>query len=75
MVLEIPIENDFVERIFSIMHNLWSDERNPLSVKMVKAEICTKINYSMTCSEFKNFVENNTKFINAAKSTDKYCFK
>ncbi len=31
----------------------------------------------MTCSEFKNFVANNTKSINinAAKSTDKYSFK
>jgi hypothetical protein len=47
-VLAIPIGNDFVERIFSILHNLWSDERNRLSVKMVKAEICTKVNYSMT---------------------------
>jgi hypothetical protein len=74
-VLAIPIGNDFVERIFSIMHNLWSDERNRLSVKMVKAEICTKVNYSMTCSEFKNVVANNTKFINAAESTDKYSFK
>jgi hypothetical protein len=42
---------------------------------MVKAEISTKTNYFMTCSEFKNFVANNTKFINAAKSTDKYSFK
>jgi hypothetical protein len=46
-----------------------------LSVKMVKAEICTKINYSMTFSEFKSFVANNTKFTNAVKSTDKYSFK
>ncbi len=29
----------------------------------------------MTCSEFKNFVANITKFINAAKSADKYSFK
>ncbi len=71
----IPIGNDFVERIFSIMHNFWSDERSHLSVKMVKGEICTKVNYSMTCSEFKNFVAINTKFISAAKSTYKYSFK
>ncbi len=64
-----------MERIFSIMYNLWSDERKRLSVKMVKSEICTKIDYSMSCSEFKNFVANNTKFINAAKSNDKYSFK
>jgi hypothetical protein len=35
----IPIRNDFVERIFSIMRNLWSDERNRLIVKMVKADM------------------------------------
>ncbi len=57
------------------MYNLWSDERNRLSVKMVRAEICTKVNYSMNCSEFKNSFANNTKFINAAKSTDKYSLK
>jgi hypothetical protein len=42
---------------------------------MFKGEIGTKVSYSMTCSEFKNFVANNTKFTNAAKSTDKYSFK
>ncbi len=29
----------------------------------------------IACSEFKNFFANNTKFINAAKSTDKYSLK
>jgi hypothetical protein len=42
---------------------------------MVKTEIGTEVNYSITCSEFKSFVANNTKFINAAKSTDKYSLK
>ena len=61
------------------MHNLWSEERNRLSVKMVKSEICTKVHYSMNLEfhslEFRNFVANNTKFINTAKSNDKYSFK
>jgi hypothetical protein len=29
-VMAIPIENDFVEHIFSVMKNLWTDERNRL---------------------------------------------
>jgi hypothetical protein len=29
-VMAIPIENDFVEHIFSVIKNLWTDERNSL---------------------------------------------
>ncbi len=31
-VMAIPIGSDFVERIFSVMKNLWTDERNRLSI-------------------------------------------
>jgi len=43
------------------MHNLWSDEINRLNVKTVKSKICTKVNYSMTYCEFRNFIANNAK--------------
>ena len=55
-VLSIPISNAFVERIFSIMNNLWTEERNNLSVPMVKAELCVRINYNMNCNEFLDFI-------------------
>ncbi|KAL4104819.1 hypothetical protein QTP88_020095 [Uroleucon formosanum] len=41
-IFSIPISNAFVERVFSLMGNLWSDERNRLSVEMVKSELCVK---------------------------------
>jgi hypothetical protein len=49
--------------------------RNRLSVKMVKAEICTKVNYSMTCSEFKNFVAQRFLLINILSSKLFSCIK
>jgi hypothetical protein len=73
-VMAIPIGNDFVERIFSVMKNLWTDERNRLSVAQVKAELCIKFNFSMTCPEFYNHISKDRKLIESAKSEKKYDF-
>jgi len=43
-ILSIRISNAFVERVFSLMENLLSEESNRLSVEMVKSELCVKIN-------------------------------
>jgi hypothetical protein len=74
-VLAIPIENDFVERIFSVMQNLWTDERNRMSINLVKAEICTRFNFSLSCYEFHEYVKNNSELLSAAKSDKKYKFR
>lgn len=69
----IPISNAYVERVFSIMKNM-SDERNSLDINMIKAEICIKLNYSMSCLAFANYVKTNRKLLAAAKSNKKYNF-
>ncbi|KAG6922670.1 zinc finger imprinted 3, partial [Chelydra serpentina] len=56
-VLAIPPSNRFVERIFSVMKNLWTDERNQLQVDMAKAELFVHFNYKMTCAEFAGFLK------------------
>ncbi|GFU75295.1 dimer_Tnp_hAT domain-containing protein [Trichonephila clavipes] len=38
-VCSVPVSNAFVERIFSVMGNVWTDERNHLAVNTVKNEI------------------------------------
>jgi hypothetical protein len=68
----IPIANDYVERIFSVIKNLWTDERNRMSIDLVKSEICIRFNYDMTCSQFYDYIKDNTKLLNAAKSSKKY---
>jgi hypothetical protein len=66
-VYTIPIANDFIESVFSTMKKVWKDDRSRINVDTIKAEICTKINFSMNCCEFKNFVLNNENLIKAAK--------
>ncbi|GFT64730.1 dimer_Tnp_hAT domain-containing protein [Trichonephila clavipes] len=39
-VCSVPVSNAFVERIFSVMGNVWTDERNRLAVNTVKSELC-----------------------------------
>lgn len=46
-VMAIPVSNAFTERVFSIMKNLMTDERNQLDISLIKAELCIKLNYSM----------------------------
>ena len=41
-VLAIPIGTNFVERVFTHMNKIWTDERNRMSIGLIKAEICIK---------------------------------
>ena len=56
VVLSIPVSNAFVERLFSIMNNLWTDERNQMSTNLVKAELSCRNNYDMSCEEFRQYL-------------------
>ncbi|GFW24695.1 hypothetical protein TNCV_2405581 [Trichonephila clavipes] len=38
-VCSVPVSNAFVERIFSVMGNVWTDERNRLAVNTVKTTL------------------------------------
>ncbi|KAI6656015.1 hypothetical protein LOD99_1749 [Oopsacas minuta] len=73
--LALPVSNAYVERIFSLMKNLWTDERNRLSTEMVKAELCVKLNYSLSCKDFYNFIRQEKRLLKIAKSSDKYFSK
>ena len=68
----IPISNASVERVFSIMKNILGDERNSLNNNTIKAEVCVKVNYSMNCSQFANFIKNEPQLLSAARSSKKY---
>jgi hypothetical protein len=74
-VMAIPIGNDFVERVFSHLHRIWTDDRNRLSIDLIKAEICIKNNFEFNCIEFKSYVKSNEKLLKSVKSQQKYDFK
>ena len=71
-VLSIPVSNAAIERVFSVMANLWSDERNRLTVESVRSELMIFFNLSYSCQEFKDIVSKNRRLINAARSDSKY---
>lgn len=76
-VLSVPVSNAYVERVFSIMNNLWTDERNLMRTDLVKAELCTKLNFDMSCQEFLEFItrEDQNALLACCQNTKKYNFK
>ncbi|GFV20521.1 uncharacterized protein TNCV_4142821 [Trichonephila clavipes] len=59
-------------RIFSVMGNVWTDERNSLAVNTVKSELCIFFNISSSCTEFKDAISTNKPLLKAVSSNAKY---
>ncbi|GFS98471.1 dimer_Tnp_hAT domain-containing protein [Trichonephila clavipes] len=74
-VCSVPVSNAFVERIFSVMGNVWTDERNRLAVNTVKSELCIFFNISSCCTEFKDVISTNKPLLKAVSSNAKYTKK
>lgn len=76
-VLSIPTSNAFCERIFSLLNNLWTKERNRMSMDTIKSELQTRINYDYSCAEMLTFLQSveGEKLLKQAKSNDKYTNK
>ena len=43
-----------MERVFSVMNGLWTNDRNRMSTELVKAEICLKMNLSVNSGILQN---------------------
>ena len=71
-VMCIAVGNDYVERVFSHMTRIWTDDRNRMSISLLRAEICIKNNFSHDCIQFKEFIKSKRNCIIAAKSNTKY---
>ncbi|GFS73799.1 uncharacterized protein TNCV_1458391 [Trichonephila clavipes] len=62
-------------RIFSVMGNVWTDERNRVAVNTVKSELCIFFNISSSCTEFKDAISTNRPLLKAASSNAKHTKK
>ncbi|GFW80719.1 dimer_Tnp_hAT domain-containing protein [Trichonephila clavipes] len=74
-VCSVPVSNVFVERIFSVMGNVWTDEKNRVAVNTVKSELCIFFNISSSCTEFKDAISTNKPLLKAVSSNAKYTKK
>ena len=71
-VLAIPVTNAHVERLFSAMNGLWTDDRNRMSTEL--AEICLKMNLNVNCQGFYKMAQENKRLLESARNSNKYKF-
>ncbi len=74
-VLSIPSSTGFVERIFSLMKNKWTDVWNKCSTDLIKSELIVTLNYEMSCSEFHTLALKDKQPLAAARAQKKYRWK
>jgi hypothetical protein len=68
----IPGTTASIERLFSRMNSLWTNEKNTLSVKTVKAMLIVKVFPNKDCVEFHNLVTHNHSLLEKIQSSEKY---
>uniref|UniRef100_A0A8C6U2L6 HAT C-terminal dimerisation domain-containing protein n=1 Tax=Neogobius melanostomus TaxID=47308 RepID=A0A8C6U2L6_9GOBI len=59
----LPGTNAPVERIFSIMNNTWTDERNRMGLDTLKELLITRVNFQYSCSEFYTRISDNRSLL------------
>ncbi|KAL4122741.1 hypothetical protein QTP88_015022 [Uroleucon formosanum] len=71
--LAIPGTNAAVERIFSTINVLWTDEKNRFLVETIKSIIIVKTHFkNLSCNEFYNILLKETRLLDEIGSAQKY---
>lgn len=68
----LPASNGPTERVFSISNNMWTSEKSQLKVDTLQSLLITKINFQMSCAEFRVFLSNRNDILKKIHSTEKY---
>ena len=71
-VLCIPGTNAVVKRIFSMMNDVWTNEKTQLSVDTLKGLLMIKANFKQSCSEFHTMLLSNNDLLQAIHFSKKY---
>lgn len=74
-ILSLPGTSASVERLFSIINDVWSTEKTRLDIKTLRDILYVRYNIKMSCLEFFNFIKNQSEILEQIGSTDKYAFK
>lgn len=74
-IFSVPVSNVYAERVFSHMEDGGSDKRHRMSVGLVKAELQVRLNFKVSCLEFKALIEGQHGVLKAGKGDAKYTWK
>jgi hypothetical protein len=70
--LALPGTNAPVERVFSIMNDMWTGDKSQMKAETVKSMLQVRINMGMTCIEFHTKIKGNSKLLESIHSSSKY---
>lgn len=76
-VLSIPVSNAYCERVFSLLNNLYTNDRNRMGMDLIKAELLIRLNFENDCLNFKNILQTaqGSKLLDSAKANTKYMWQ
>lgn len=74
-ILSLPGTSASVERLFSLINDVWSTEKTRLDINTLRDILYVRYNIKMSCLEFFNFIKNQSEILEQIGSTDKYAFK
>lgn len=72
VVICLPGSNAPVERVFSLMNDVWTAERNRFNVCTVKALLTVKTNFNLTCQGFMEKLAEDKQILRKIHSSEKY---
>ena len=70
--LSIAPSNAFCESVFSLVNNVWTDERNSFKISTVNAFICVKANSEFDCSKSFELFLSDSQLLKKATEKGKY---
>uniref|UniRef100_A0A0K8VZT2 HAT C-terminal dimerisation domain-containing protein n=1 Tax=Bactrocera latifrons TaxID=174628 RepID=A0A0K8VZT2_BACLA len=74
-ILSLPVTSATVERVFSLINQIWNDEKSQIKIETLRALLYVRYNIKMTCKEFFEFLKMQPKMLKEIASNEKYAFK
>ena len=68
----LPGTNAPVERVFSLINDIWTTAKTQITLKSIEAQVFIKNNTSKSCLEFYKEIENNNDLLKQVHHTEKY---
>lgn len=74
-ILSLPGTSATVERVFSLINQIWNDEKSQIKIETLRDLLYVRYNIKMTCKEFFEFLKMQPKMLKEIASNEKYAFK
>ena len=75
-ILSIFSSNSYCESVFSVVNNVWTEDKSRLNIDTLNALVSVKCNSNFKCSEMYSVFLKNCELLKKAQSVTKYnCIK